>query len=78
MSYIIETFDWLVDFFKTVWSFVISFIDNILLLFEYLKIALSTFTSFVGSLPDWLQIFGFITLAVSVIYLIVGRQAGKG
>lgn len=68
--------DTIVDFFDTIYDFITDFIDNLLLLFEYIGAAADMAYSFISTMPTWLQSFATITIVVSVIYMIVGRSAG--
>lgn len=66
----------IVEFFETIYDFIVDFIDNMLLLFEYIGKASSMAYSFIATMPTWLQSFATITIVVSVVYMIIGRTGG--
>lgn len=77
MKKIISAIKGLFDIISLVFSLVTGFLENLLMLFKYLMKALSTALVFVGTLPQWLQIFGTITISISVMYIILGRSGGS-
>ena len=54
-----------------------SLIDNLILLVKYLGIAVKMCYDCIAMLPEWLQAFAFLTITISVLYMILGRQGGK-
>lgn len=77
MGILKQFFDWIQNIITTLWDFVTSFFDNMALLVKYIGSAVTLAYSAIATMPSWLQVFGFITIAVSVIYLILGRTGGK-
>ena len=76
MEFLTDFIDGLTGIIESVWQFFTGFIDNIVMLFEYIGIASSTAYNLVASLPTWLQAFGTVTVLVSVIFMILGRETG--
>lgn len=71
-----EFFDWIVNFFQNIWDFLTDFFERTLMLITYIRLAAQLFIDLIAGMPSWLQSFGFITLTVSIIYIILGRQTG--
>lgn len=78
MNYIISFFDWITNVIMSIWDFFVNFLESMILLFQYLGVALSNAFNLVTALPSWLLPFGTVTVTVSVLYVVLGRQAGKG
>ena len=71
--------DWLQAFFDIIMSLVnlaISLVDGIIQLFRLLPIAISVLSNSIGILPSILVAFATATITISVIFIIVGRNAG--
>ena len=77
MGKIISAVKGLFEIVQLVFSLVTGFLSNLLKLFYYLTKALANALIFVGTLPQWLQIFGTITISISVMYIILGREGGS-
>lgn len=76
MKKIISAIKGIFEIFEILFGFVESLIENMLMLFEYLSQAINISYSFITTLPSWLLTFAEITLAVCIIYKIVGRETG--
>ena len=76
MEYIVEFFEWFGDLFSSLWDFLSSTIDNIILFIQYLGYGVSMAYDIISTLPYWLQGFATITILVSVVYIIIGRSTG--
>lgn len=76
MSYIIDGIDFFVSTLTSIWNFFQGIIENFILFFKYLSVVFGLCISLILNMPSWLQVFGFITITVSVLYLILGRQTG--
>lgn len=76
MDAILDWFDWLSDVIESVFDWFTGFLEKTMNLFEYLGQATELTGSLIAALPPWLQIFGTITITVSVIYMILGRSSG--
>ena len=77
MKGILNAFDFIISTIKSVWAFFMGIVDNTILLVKYVGKALSLAYECVEQMPAWLQIFAFVTISVSVLYLILGREGGK-
>ena len=76
MEFLTKFIDGLTGIIEAVWGFFTGLIDNFIMLFEYIGIASTTAYNLVASLPTWLQAFGTVTVLVSVIFMILGRETG--
>lgn len=76
MGWLIDFFHWLGDIITMCVDFVMSLFENFILLFEYIGLVVEIAYNFIATMPSWLQAFGTITIVVSVIYIILGRQTG--
>lgn len=77
MSAVINGFSWLINFFKTIIDFLMFAIKSIITMFEILISIVDIVFGLLHTLPYWLVSFVSITLMISIIYIVVGRQAGK-
>lgn len=76
MQFITDFIDWIKNLIDSVVDFFTGFIENLVLLFKYIGIASKMAYELIAGLPDWLQVFGTVTVVVSVIFMILGRQTG--
>lgn len=76
MTFITDFIDWIKNLIDTVVDFFTGFIENLVLLFKYIGIAANMAYDLIAGLPDWLQVFGTVTIVVSVIFMILGRETG--
>ena len=76
MQFITDFIDWIKNLIDTVVDFFTGFIENFVLLFKYIGIAANMAYDLIAGLPDWLQVFGTVTIIVSVIFMILGRETG--
>lgn len=76
MKKIISAVKGIFEILEILFSFIMSLIDNLAMLLRYLKQAINISFSFIFTLPTWLVVFAEITLAVSVIYKLLGRETG--
>lgn len=77
MKAIISGFTWIIDFFKMIFNFISSTLTTIGLVFRYLITIVGLAFDTVLTLPEWLQAFCIITLAISIAYFLIGRNPGK-
>lgn len=54
-----------------------SIFSSLALAFTYLLKTVNLAFTVIATLPDWLKAFATITLAISIVYFIIGRNAGK-
>ena len=76
MDSILNWFDWVSDVIESVFGWFTDFLENTMVLFKYLGQVTELTGGLITSLPGWLQIFGTITITVSVVYIILGRSSG--
>lgn len=76
MKKIIEGINFIINTTKTVWDFFTGLLDNLSMLIKYIGIVANMCYSLIASMPSWLQAFGTLTILVSVLYMILGRQTG--
>lgn len=76
MQYIIDFVDFIYNTIMSLWDMLVSFIQNLVLLLEYLGVVASICYSAIATMPSWLQAFGTVTIIVSVLYMILGRSSG--
>lgn len=76
MQFITDFIDWIKNLIDSVVDFFTGFIENLVLLFKYIGIAANMAYDLIAGLPDWLQVFGTVTVVVSVIFMILGRETG--
>lgn len=71
-----EFFEWIVDLAQSIWDFWVSNWTGFFRLLKLLPSAVSTLTDAVSHVPDLLSVFATVTITVSVIFLLVGREGG--
>lgn len=76
-------FDTISNFFSSIWdiiqsigSFITQFIQGIITLFKVLPTVISTASQAMGYLPSVIAAFGAITITISIIFIVVGRDTG--
>lgn len=71
------------NFFNSIWSiiqsivsFVVSLVQGLITMITSLPQILATATQAIGYLPAILTAFATLTITISIIYLIIGRNTG--
>lgn len=77
MKGVINGVKWIIDFFKTIFSIISNIIKGIGTAFTYLITIVQIALNVLSTLPTWLISFGMITISISIIYFIIGRNTGK-
>lgn len=77
MKGIINSFKWIITFFKTIFSIISTIFETIVTAFNYLIKIVQLVVTTAATLPTWLTSFAMITLAISIVYFIIGRNTGK-
>ena len=77
MRAIVNGFKWLITAIKTLFSFIMNIFQGITLLFTYLIHIVNVALTTILTLPPYIQAFAYITIAICIIYIIVGRHNGK-
>lgn len=73
---IVNGFNWIMDLLQTIADFIVNTIlglDNII---KSIPMVISMITESIGYLPSTIAAFATITITISVVYLLVGRQTG--
>lgn len=78
MDFIKQFFDFIINTITSIWSFFTGLIEDLMLFTKYVASAFKIAVECISTLPPSIQIFGTITIGVCVIYLIIGRDTGKG
>ena len=73
---IINGFNWLVDTFQSIWNFITSLFSGLVSMLQMIPQVVSMVTGTIGYLPSVLAVFATLTITVSVLYLILGRNSG--
>lgn len=76
MEYILNFVDWMKNLFETIFGFFTGFLDKLTLAFQYIKLAGNVAYDMIDSLPDFLKVFATITIVISVLYIVLGRETG--
>lgn len=77
MKFIVNSFKTLIEIIKLLWDVISGIFETLTLAFSYLLKVVNLSLAVISTLPDWLKAFATITLAISIIYFIIGRNAGK-
>lgn len=73
---IINGFNWFVDTFQSIWNFITSLFSGLVSMLQMIPQVVSMVTGTIGYLPSVLAVFATLTITVSVLYLILGRNSG--
>jgi len=77
MAGIINAFTWLINTIKALFSMLMNIFETIGMCFNYIISIINIVINIIATLPTWLKAFATITLAISVAYFLIGREAGK-
>lgn len=77
MKAVVSGFKWIIEFVKTAWNFVQTIVEGIAQAFTILGRIITLTTQTILTLPSWIQAFMLITITITIIYFIIGRQTGK-
>lgn len=69
-------FEWLSDIIFSGYHFFESLITGFINVFKSIPQIISFINNAIGYLPSALTIFAFLTLTISVAYLVIGRDTG--
>lgn len=73
---IINFFEWIVDTVTTLFNFFGSVVSGLFNIIKSLPMVVSMLTGVIGYLPSTIAAFATITITISIVYLIVGRDTG--
>lgn len=77
MKGIISGISTLINIIKTLFSILMSIFSTIAMVFRYLITIVQLAFNTIATLPAWLSSFAIITIAISIAYIIIGRNTGK-
>ena len=77
MKGILNSFTTLISIIKTLFSILMSIFETIAMVFKYLITIVQLAFNVVLTIPPWLRAFAIITIAISIAYVIIGRNTGK-
>lgn len=77
MNGIINSFKWIINFFKTIFNIFSTIIETITTAFRYMLTIIDLCIDTIATLPIWLKAFALITMSISLLYFIIGRNTGK-
>lgn len=69
-------FSFVEDFFNQVASFLNNLISGFINIFKSVPLAINMLSSSILHLPSTLLVFATLTITISVVYLVVGRDTG--
>ena len=67
MQYIIDFVDFIYNTVTSLWDMLFGFVQNLILLLQYLGVVANICYSAIATMPGWLQAFGTVTVIVSVL-----------
>ena len=73
---IINGFSWLVDTFQAWFNFMVSLFTGFVDMLRMIPQVVTMLYGSIGYLPRVLSVFAYLTIAISVLYLILGREQG--
>lgn len=74
---ILDAFRNIIEFFQMLFQFIASVFKSIGVALNIILQMSVKIMVWIGTLPSWLIAFATITFVISMIYFIVGREAGK-
>lgn len=73
---ILQACRWIIDTLQNVFTFVISLFTDFIEVLKVIPGVLSAITSAIAFLPDIVTVFAVLTITISVIYVMAGRDQG--
>lgn len=67
----------ILNFIRTLFNIIMTIFKTIAMCFSYLIHIVNIAFTTISTLPAWLMSFATITICISIIYFIVGRNTGK-
>lgn len=77
MKGIINSFKWIIKFFKIIFGIITHIFQAIGYAFNYILSIVALVSRIILTLPSWLLGFATITLSIAIVYFIIGRESGK-
>ena len=76
LDFLQNAFSWIIETASTVFSFFEGVVSGLFNIIKSIPMVITMFTSSIGYLPSTIAAFAAITVTISVVYLIVGRDTG--
>lgn len=73
---IVNGFNWIMDLLQTIADFIVNIVMGLGNIIKSIPIVINMLTQSIGYLPSTIAAFATITITISVVYLLVGRQTG--
>ena len=77
MIKIIETIKNIFGFIETLFNIIMSIFETIGMIFNYIITTVQVAFTTIANFPSWITSFMIITIAISIGYIIIGRNVGK-
>lgn len=77
MKGIISIFENLINIIKTIFSIVTNFFKSLGMLIQIVSSVIANIISLTADLPTYIVAFVMATIAVSVLFIVLGREGGK-
>lgn len=74
LQWIVNALEAFFDIFRSLVAFIVSLVQSVFDMIKLLPTVVSLFVSSIGFLPSMLSLFATLSITVSIIYLIVGRN----
>ena len=73
---LVNGFNWIIDLLQTIADFIVNMIFGLGNIIKSIPMVITMLTQSIGYLPTTIAAFATITITISVVYLLVGRQTG--
>ena len=73
---LVNFFEWITGVVESLFNFISSVVTGLFNIVKSFPVVISLLTSSIGFLPSTLVAFASITITISIVYLLVGRDTG--
>lgn len=77
MEAIVDAIENLIEFIETLWEFIQSIFAGITVAFDILGRIVTMAIEFLLTWPPYISAFATVTIIISVVYFVIGRETGK-
>lgn len=77
MEAIVDAIDTLINFIETIWEFIQNIFSAITVAFDIIGRVITMAFEFILTMPAFISGFAILTIIISIVYFIIGREAGK-
>ena len=77
MESITDAIENLIEFIELLWDFIGNIISGITVAFDILGRIVTLAIEFILTTPSYIQAFMLVTITISVVYFVIGRETGK-